>query len=152
MSTTATKEEVKKPEAPKKPKVHLETISAEYRFTIEEIGELARKSALESQRIEELENRKKEVTSGFKRDIEASQSVVCSLSNKISCGYEMREVEARVEFDPKTAKKSYYHAKTGAFIRTAEMSKHDYQLSLPAVEEATAKDAKPKAEPVAAAA
>lgn len=113
------------------PKAIIETIPVEYRFSIEEIGELARKSALETQRVNELEDKKKQVTSDLKAQIEAAQATVNVFSAKISNGYEMRETECEVVFNPKTSTKHYYNAKTHAFVRSAEMTRRDFELSLP---------------------
>lgn len=113
------------------PKPIIETIPVEYRFTIEEIGELARKSALESQRATDLENRKKQTTSDFNAQIQSAQSVVSSYSAKITNGFEMRDTECEVVFNPQARTKHYYNAKTKAFVRSAEMTRADYELSLP---------------------
>lgn len=117
-------------EAPKK-KVILETIPAQYNFSIEEIGELARKAALENQRMTDLENPKKQVTSGFKADIEACQAVISSLSDKIASGFEMRDTECEVDFNVKEGKKTYRHKQTGVIVRTAQMTQSDFQQNLP---------------------
>lgn len=125
--STETKEST---QAPKR-KIILETIPAQYTFTTEEIGELARKSALETQRVNDLENRKKQVTSGFKADIEASQAIISSLSDKIASGFEMRDTECQVEFNVKEGKKVYRHNLTGVIVRTAQMTQSDFQQNLP---------------------
>jgi hypothetical protein len=125
------------------PKPVIETIPVEHRFNIEEIGELARRSALETQRANELEERKKQVASDLKAQIEACQAQINSFSAKISNGFEMRDTECEIIYDPPNSTKHYYNAKTMSFVRSAEMTRRDFELSLPFEKDAEEKGLAP---------
>jgi hypothetical protein len=118
-------------EQPKKaPEPIIEYIDVQHDFSITEIGEIARRSALANQRVLELEEKKKQVTKDYAAQIEEAQATVNMLSQKISNGYEMRSTECVVTLDPKNSSKDYHVKKTGAFARREEMTQADFQLSM----------------------
>ncbi|HEX2881221.1 MAG TPA: hypothetical protein VHO25_16950, partial [Polyangiaceae bacterium] len=87
-------------------------------------------SAHANHRANELEEKKKQVTADLKAQVEAAQAEVNLLSTKISNGYEMRETECVVTFDPKNSSKDYHVKKTGVFAKRAEMTKQDFQITM----------------------
>src|SRR5688500_14551547 len=113
----------------KEHKPHIETIDAEYRFSDGEKLELAQRLAHHNTQFSELEDRKKTIASEMKGQIELAQANINSLSTKITNGYELRPTDCVVSFDAKSNTKHYHHARTGAYLRSAEMTKADYQMS-----------------------
>lgn len=140
--TIETADEAPKPKAPEP---IIERTDVRHDFTIEEIGEIARKAALANQRANDLEEKKKQVTKDYAAQIEAAQAEVNTYSIKISNGYEMRDTECIVTLDPKNSSKDYHVKKTGAFVRRAEMDRNDFQISMRFEKEAEA-EAKKKTE------
>jgi hypothetical protein len=116
---------------PKKPEPITEHIDVRHEFSVVEISELALKAARANQRAQELEEKRKQVNKDYQAQVEAAQAEVNLNSTKISNGYEMRETECIVTLDPKNSSKDYHIKKTGDFVRRAEMTRHDFELSLP---------------------
>lgn len=112
------------------PEPIIEHIDVQHDFSITEIGEIARRAALANQRVQELEEKKKQITKDYAAQVEAAQAELNSLSTKISNGYEMRETECVVTLDPKNSSKDYHIKKSGVFARRAEMTKNDFQISM----------------------
>lgn len=122
----------KKTESKKtEPKIHKETIEAPYKFTDAERLEIASQLAAVTTRVNELEDRKKSVSSDFKAQIDAATATANSLSGKFTAGFEMRPTECRVDFDAKNGIKTYFNLKTGALVKTSEMNRYDYEQNLP---------------------
>jgi len=117
----------KKPEQ----KIHKETIEAPYRFTDPEKLDLGGQLAAVTTQINELEDRKKSVTSDFKAQIDGATGRANSLSGKLTAGFEMRQTECRVEFDAKQGIKTFFNLKTGEMVKNTEMVSFDYEQSLP---------------------
>lgn len=115
----------------KPPEPVIEHIDSRYDFNITEIGELARKMALANQRAIELEEKKKQLSKDYAAQVEAAQAEANVLGQKISNGYEMRETECVVTFDPKSSTKFYHRKRDGEYVRSAEMTRRDFELSLP---------------------
>ncbi len=114
-------------------KIHKETIDAPYKFTDAERLEIAGQLAAVTTKVNELEDRKKSVTSDFKAQIDAATAQANSLSSKFTAGFEMRPTECRVEFNAKKGVKTYFNLKTGELVKTSEMVQSDYELELPMV-------------------
>lgn len=112
----------------------LETIPAQYFFNDVEKLELGLKLGNGTAKLSELEGQKKSVTADFNGQIESVKAQIGSLSQKVTSGYEMRETECVVTFDPKSNTKHYHNRRTGEFVRSAEMTRADYQFNLPVEE------------------
>lgn len=117
----------KKAKAPE----HLEKIEARHNFTDEEKLVMLSEMARYNQELESLANEAKASAAGWKTRIKTVELKVKSLTNNASNGYEMRETEARVEFDPKKGIKKYFRKDDGKFIEERTMEPHDYEMSLP---------------------
>ncbi len=114
-------------------KFHKEIIETPFKFTDAERLDLGGQLAAVTTRINELEDRKKSVTSDFKAQIDAATATANSLSSKFTAGFEMRPTECRVKFDAKKGVKTYFNLKTGELVKTSEMVQSDYELELPMV-------------------
>lgn len=119
------------PTKPKQPDPVIEQIEVRYNFTIEEIGEIARKMSAANQRVQEFEERKKQQAADLKAQIDLAQAEVNSLAWKVSNGYEMRMTDCVVTFDPKNESKDYHVKRTGEFVTRRAMDRRDFELSLP---------------------
>jgi hypothetical protein len=114
-----------------------------YEFSDEEITAAAKDLARATQQRTSLEQRKKEVDSALKADIEAQNSIVARLSTYITTGYEYRDIEVRIELDvPETGKKTMYRCDTGEEVKVQPMTDMDRQMRLELEEAAKKEDLK----------
>lgn len=122
-----------KPKKTKKSKCleHTEEIEARHDFTDEEKLVMLTDMARFNQELESLADQAKSSASSWKTKIKTVELKIKGLTNNASNGYEMRPVEANVEFDPKKGKKRYYRKDDGHFIEEREMNPNDYELKLP---------------------
>lgn len=131
----------KKTKAPEPVK---ETIFAQHTFSQEELVELSKELGRTCSDVAQLEAQKSAATKDFGGRIETKEIHRDSLVEKVTSGYEMRETECWVVFDPKNRSKDYFKVTpdggTGAFVERREMTQADFQLALPAVEPETAKE------------
>jgi hypothetical protein len=113
-----------------------------YTFTDAEITDAAKELARAAQQRTSLEQRKKEVDSQLKADIEAQNSIVGRLSSYINTGYEYRDIECRVELDtPEQGKKRIVRLDTEEEVKVVPMTDMDRQMRLELQEKADAADA-----------
>lgn len=139
----------KKPKADKtkKPKDSTEKILHAYHFTEKELREQGQEVARLTQDINTLKDQAKSAAADFKSRIDAKESARNAVSNKLTGGYEMREILAIVQYDPKRSKKVYLHPKTRAVLSERDMTVADWQLPMFTKEEMDAtkdKDDAPK--------
>jgi hypothetical protein len=99
-----------------------------YSFTPEErleVGKLLADAQIELCRVGED---KKRVADDFKAKESALDASVKSLSNKMSTGYEFRDIDCTIIYnDPKTGKKSLFRDDTGERIATDPMTAEELQ-------------------------
>jgi hypothetical protein len=108
-----------------------------YTFTDAEITDAAKELARAAQQRASLEQRKKEVDSQLKADIEAQNSIVGRLSSYINTGYEYRDIECRVELDtPEVGKKRIVRLDTEEEVKVVPMTDMDRQMRLELQEKA----------------
>jgi hypothetical protein len=120
-----------------------------YTFTDAEITDAAKELARAAQQRASLEQRKKEVDSQLKADIEAQNSIVGRLSSYINTGYEYRDIECRVELDtPEEGKKRIVRLDTEEEVKVVPMTDMDRQMRLELQEKADAADAEKTKEPI----
>ncbi len=100
-----------------------------YQYTDAEIADAARDLASANRKRASLEQRKKEVDSAIKAEIEAENSVIARLSSLIGTGYEYRDIEVRIELDtPEPGKKRVVRLDTGEEVAVKVMTDHDRQM------------------------
>lgn len=118
-----------KPKALTEPKrLSKELRNIRYLFTKEELEGKSRQLANACTAHDSLEQEKKTVNSDYKAKIEAQISVIKSLSNHISNGYEMKNVECEVEKDFEKGVKNYLY--NGQVYDSVTLSDHDRQTEL----------------------
>lgn len=118
-----------------------------YDYTDAEIAEAARDLASANRKRASLEQRKKEVDSAIKAEIEAENTSIGRLSNLIATGFEYRDIEVRVELDtPEEGKKRIVRLDTGEEVAVKRMTDEDRQMVLDLQTKAEAAEAKEKAE------
>ena len=114
-----------------------------YEFSDAEITDAAKELARAAQQRASLEQRKKEVDSQLKADIEAQNSIVGRLSSYINTGYEYRDIECRIELDtPEPGKKRIVRVDNGEEVKVVPMTDADKQTSLDLQEKADEADKK----------
>ena len=96
-----------------------------------EVSSLARELATANKTRARIEQRKKEIDSDLKSQIEAENSKIGRLSDLVQTGHEMRDVECRIELDtPSEGMKRYVRLDTGETVKEVKMSDIDRQTSL----------------------
>lgn len=93
-----------------------------------DIREMGQQLAREQQNAYTLEDRKKEVATEFKAQIDAAYGRVRDITTKLNNGYEMREVEVLVLYDtPKSGMKRVIRVDTNEELRDEAMSLAEMQ-------------------------
>jgi hypothetical protein len=85
-----------------------------YEFTEVELLDLGRDLSLKSQELRNLEDQKKSVVSEFGSRMTIAKEQIGQLSDKVSAGYEMRDVLCMVDYHlPEGGKKTFTRTDTG---------------------------------------
>lgn len=129
-----------------KPKQILrERILARFDLTDKEMRDYGAEVGRVNAEYNRLEDELASVKSDYKSRLDAKDAQRNTLSTKLANGYEMREVEAIVEFDVAAGKKKYIHPKTKNILRETDMTHADWQLPMFSKEElAKARGMKPE--------
>ena len=99
-----------------------------YDFSAVEVHDLSMEMANKTQEISQVEAEKKSLTSGFASRINILKTSVNSLADKVSSGYEMREVQCDVKYHfPRQGQKTLTRRDTGAKIEE-KMTDQDWNL------------------------
>jgi hypothetical protein len=99
-----------------------------YDFSAVEVHDLSMEMANKTQEISQVEAEKKSLTSGFASRINILKTSVNSLADKVSSGYEMREVQCDVKYHfPRQGQKILTRKDTGAKIEE-KMTDQDWNL------------------------
>lgn len=102
-----------------------------YTYTDKERINLAIEQARAAQKVAELEEEKASVNEQFKAKIKVEEARIGELSNKVTSGYEFREVSAIVHYQtPKKGEKTYKDPNTGEILKVEKMEAPDYQADL----------------------
>ncbi len=102
-----------------------------YHYTDQEIAEAARELANANRKRSSLEQRKKEVDSAIKAEIECENSIIGRLSNLIGTGFEYRDIPVTIELDtPEVGKKRIVRLDTGEEVSVKPMTDSDRQMVL----------------------
>ncbi|MCK5236445.1 MAG: hypothetical protein KAR06_05600 [Deltaproteobacteria bacterium] len=100
------------------------------KLTQEEVLHYSKELAKETQDLEEIEKRKKDVMADFGSQILKHKSEVGVLSRKISTGEEYRDIECEWNFDWKDGRKRLYRTDTGELLQTDKISDYERQQKL----------------------
>lgn len=93
------------------------------KFTTEELKDIGIKLALANQRLERLEDDKKQSQSQFKSDIDAANAEIKSLAQKLARGSEDRNVDCDVLYNtPNEGKKTIRRNDTGEIVQIQIMT------------------------------
>ena len=103
------------------------TIFAAYRFNREELGKIATDLSQKVQELHEKEDRKKDVASQIKAEIDAVNSELNRLANCHRNGLEYRNIKCELSFDFEASKRTYTRKDTGEVIKEEELRQADYQ-------------------------
>ena len=104
-----------------------EKLFLKYTFSDAEKAEIAAEMAEKVTDLSRKEDELKAVKSDFKSQIDGLQANVNGAATKLTNGYEMRNIECRVERDYKKGVIRFIRTDTGEIARTKEMSHEDRQ-------------------------
>lgn len=132
METEPKKTAKKSPKKSKKPFTVREFVQVQHNYTQDERNELTRKLTGAVQNKTEQAEQLKSVSADFKARIKTAEAIINETTNKICNGFEMQQVEARVEMDRKSGiKHLFYHCpgkkEHGKKIREEQMTQQDYE-------------------------
>lgn len=106
-------------------------------FTPEELVERAKRLGEANRKKESLEADKKNIVAEYTSRIANQQLDIATLSEKVTNGYEHREVECRVVYDlPKAGMKTIYRNDTGEKVDERQMNDEERQMKLSLMNEA----------------
>jgi hypothetical protein len=111
---------------PKHPEM-FDKIEYQHNLTNEERLTLLTELTQLNQSKENLEAQKKASAAGWKNQIDTVTNKIKSITTTASNGFEMKPINARVEYDRKAGKKVYFFPDTHQIIRTEEMTATDYE-------------------------
>lgn len=114
---------------PKPPKTVDEYLR--YDFTEDELKEKSKELARALQMKERAESEQKAAQAQFKDRVESQQNVISRVGREIYSGWEMRNIQCRVDFHtPTTATKRITRIDTGEIVREAAMNYSELQENL----------------------
>lgn len=112
-------------------------ISLRCAFTHDELVEQAKRLAEANRQKQRLEDDKKNVVAEYTSRIATQTLEVAVLSEKVTNGYEHRDVECRVVYDePKAGMKTIYRNDTGEKVDERQMNDEERQLKLALINDA----------------
>ena len=115
-------------------------------FTDAEVSDFGKELAAASTRRAQIEQQKKEIDSDLKAKIEAENTKIQRLSERITQGFEYRDVEVTIVLDsPRDGWKTTIRKDTGEEVKVEPMTDDDRQMALKLEEEAAHAEEKPKA-------
>lgn len=102
-----------------------------YEFSQEELREKAKNLALSVQKQQRAQEEQKAAQAQFKQRIEFEQANIGLLSNNISMGWEMRDIDCEVLYHvPSQAVKRVVRLDTREVVREVPMNAHELQEKL----------------------
>ena len=118
----------------------IENIFARHIFTEPELLELSRELGRTCNAINKLEAEKSACMKDFGGRIESQEIKRDGLVENVTSGYAMQPTDCIVIMDSKNRSKDYFRVDSlglpGDFVERREMSQADFQLALPATEDA----------------
>jgi hypothetical protein len=88
--------------------------SLTYHFTKEEKAELSHDLATQNQRLRDIKNQKNAANAHYASQTKEAEELISSLSDKVTSGFELREVDCLVEYHaPERNKKTLTRSDTG---------------------------------------
>ncbi len=100
------------------------------KLTDEELLGISRELAKDSQDIQDIENKKKEVNADFTAQMNRMKSAIEIASRKISTGEEYRDVECSVVLDVTAMKKTLIRVDIAKVIKEEKLTTEDLQQEL----------------------
>lgn len=115
-----------------------------YDFTATETHDHALELAKKNQELAQLEDQKKSVISSYKARIDEVQARINALSEKVTTGWETRDIECRVAYhQPQEGKKTIFRTDTGKKVSVEAMTDYEWNLFNQAKDEPKETDAFP---------
>jgi len=104
----------------------------EYRFTADELRDIAEQLARKNTEAAELEERKKQVTSDFAAQVQAAKAEISRLARMYGNKCEYRNIECAKHFDdPQPGRVTIVRAETDEVVRVRQMTTDELQERLP---------------------
>jgi len=103
-------------------------------YTDDERLEMSEDMAEIVAKITDLEEEKSSISSDFNSKIKDRKGKLNDLSRKVREGYEMVELECRVEWDMDAGIRRVYHPGTGRLLDERRMTEEELQNTLPGLE------------------
>lgn len=100
-----------------------------YDFTAVEAHDHGVELAKATQELREIEEEKKSISSSYKAKIDEKKARTNVLSQMVTNGWEMRDIECRIEYNqPQEGKKTIYRADNGRRVGVEAMTDYEWNL------------------------
>jgi hypothetical protein len=114
------------------------TQNLQYKFAPDELLTLGRELGESQIALRQLDDDRKRVADEWKSKISTSEAHINNLSNKVSTGYEYRDVDCEMTYDdPKSGQKTIRRLDSGEIVKVMRMDPNEMQEELPIDEEET---------------
>ena len=112
------------------PEIRKENINLQYRFSPEELQTLGKDLAEAQIQSQQLEADRKRVADEWKARISAKEAEIASLSNKVSSGYEYRDIPCEITIGEPVGKKTARRLDTGEVVWVRDPTEGERQRTL----------------------
>ena len=116
----------------KAPRVKKLKSNLQYKFTTDELLAIGKELGEDTLKLRQLEDDRKMVADEWKAKISYAEGHVQSLSNKVSAGYEYRDIPCTITYDdPAVGEKTMRRDDTGELVKVMMMDESEKQEELP---------------------
>lgn len=107
-----------------------ESLNLQYKFNAEELRILGHDLAEAQIQLRQLNDDRKRVADEWKAKISTKEAEIASLSNKVSSGYEFRQIPCEITLNEPINKKTIRRLDTGEIVGIQELSDYERQRTL----------------------
>jgi hypothetical protein len=110
--------------------VKKENINLQYRFSGDELRQLGKDLAEAQIALRQLDDDRKRIADEWKARISAKEAEIASLSNKVSSGYEYRDIPCEITLNEPIGKKTARRTDTGEVAWVRDLTENERQRTL----------------------
>lgn len=107
-----------------------ENLNLQYKFSPDELRQLGRYLAESQIQLRQLDDDRKCVVDEWKARISAKEAEIVSLSNKVSSGYEYRDISCEITLNEPINKKTARRLDTGEVVWVRDLTDSEKQRTL----------------------
>ncbi len=107
-----------------------ENLNLQYKFSQDELRDLGKELAESQIQLRQLDDDRKRVADEWKARISAKEAEIASLSNKVSSGYEYRDIPCEITLNEPINKKTARRLDTGETVWVRDLTDAEKQRTL----------------------